>query len=145
MEDSEDELNPQTGLIKAVEKILERKLTSDEATMWANVQETYGISDDDPLVIVLVMLGVHAQLAKDLPLTLRKVSTEIVEAHRATLAAQSGVIAKDLIRSIAPSLANEMRIISAPAKLKFWIGLVSAQVLTGAAVSWAMFKWLIPH
>lgn len=96
------ELHPASGLVEAVEKIVARSLSKDEVIHWQKIQETYGIADDDPLVMVLILLGVHQHLLNALPEKIAVATDRAIMIHRTTLEDQATIVAKGLLEKLAP-------------------------------------------
>ncbi|WP_207002583.1 hypothetical protein [Trinickia mobilis] len=95
-------LHPGSGLVAAVERLLGRSLTKDEAVHWEKIQDTYGVSDDDPLVMVIVLLAVHQHLFNDVPAKINEAVDKAIAVHRTTLEDQATIVAKGLISQLAP-------------------------------------------
>jgi hypothetical protein len=98
----DDGLNPSSGLITAVEKLIGRSASKDEAIYWQRIQDTYGVSDDDPLVMVVVLLAVHQHLFNDLPAKINDATDRALTIHRTTLEDQATIVAKGLLEKLTP-------------------------------------------
>ncbi|MDR5791749.1 hypothetical protein P9281_34950 [Caballeronia sp. LP003] len=95
-------LGPSSGLIVAVEKLVGRALSKDEAIYWQRIQDTYGIADDDPLVMVVVLLAVHQHLFNGLPAQIGEATERAITIHRTTLEDQATIVAKGLLEKLTP-------------------------------------------
>lgn len=98
-------LHPASGLVASIEKIIGRKLTTDEVVHWQKIQDVYGVSDDDPLVMVLTLLGVHQHLFNDVPGKITEAVDKAIVVHRTTLEDQATIVAKGLIAKLGPMFA----------------------------------------
>ncbi|WP_434716324.1 hypothetical protein [Paraburkholderia sp. A3RO-2L] len=98
----DEALTPSSGLIQAVEKLVGRALSKDEAIYWQRIQDTYGISDDDPLVMVVVLLAVHQHLFNDLPAKISEATERAITIHRTTLEDQATIVAKGMLEKLTP-------------------------------------------
>lgn len=111
-----DELHPLSGLVAAVEKLLGRALTKDEVIHWQKIQDTYGIADDDPLVLVLVLLGVHQHLFNDIPERIEKATERAIAIHRTTLEEQATIVTKGMLEKLTPMFVKAVSEAGRPAE-----------------------------
>ncbi|MCW3587357.1 hypothetical protein [Burkholderia cenocepacia] len=111
-----DDLHPLSGLVAAVEKLLGRALTKDEVIHWQRIQDTYGIADDDPLVLVLVLLGVHQHLFNDLPERIEKATERAIAIHRTTLEDQATIVTKGMLEKLTPMFVKAVSEAGRPAE-----------------------------
>ncbi|CAB3730618.1 hypothetical protein LMG1866_04606 [Achromobacter ruhlandii] len=91
-----------SGLVTSVERILQRPLTAEDAQHWNAIQDQYGIADDDPIVIILVILGLHQHLVNELPEKIKEATASAIATHRTTLEDQATIVSKGLIAKLAP-------------------------------------------
>ncbi|WP_205182603.1 hypothetical protein [Burkholderia sp. LMG 13014] len=99
-------LHPRSGLVASVERIVGRSLTTDEVMHWQKIQDVYGVSDDDPLVMVLILMGVHQHLYNDVPAKINEAVDKAVSLHRRTLEEQATIVAKGLVSQLAPMFVS---------------------------------------
>ena len=103
------QLHPRSGLIAGIERIVGRSLTTEEVVHWQKIQDVYGVSDDDPLVMVIILLGIHQHLYNDVPEKIRESVDKALHVHRTTLEDQATIVAKGLIAQLAPMFASAAR------------------------------------
>lgn len=116
-----------SSLAESVRVFQGRDLTVEEKNSLIKFQEIYEISDDDPLVAVLAMIGAHKILMESVPDLLFKRAIEAIELHQQTLQEQSTLIAKELIVTILPHIAaaREQRSQKNKYVLMFFAGIFS--------------------
>lgn len=102
MSDSDEDLSPNSGLVKSVERLIGQKLTSDQVQYWQRLQDMFGVSDEDPIVMVFVLLGVHQHLFNEVPARIQEATDKAIAIHRTTLEDQSSIVAKRLLEQLAP-------------------------------------------
>ncbi|MGS0741455.1 hypothetical protein ACVBEF_06425 [Glaciimonas sp. GG7] len=85
----------------AIESIIGRTLTDEEAQMLIRLRDRYGYDDGDPLIPVLAMLGAHKILVEEVPKKITDATEKAIELHRSVLRDQSMFVAKDLVGNIA--------------------------------------------
>ncbi|MCD5327984.1 hypothetical protein ACFFU8_08870 [Chromobacterium piscinae] len=112
MSDTDEELSPNSGLVKAIERLIGHPLTSDQVQYWQRLQDMHGVSDDDPIVMIFVLLGVHQHLFNDVPKRIQEATDKAIAIHRTTLEDQSNIVAKRLLEQLTPMFikaVNESR------------------------------------
>lgn len=85
----------------AITSIVGRSLTDPERKMLMRLRDQYGYDDNDPLVVVLAMMGAYQIMTEEIPLKLAAAAKETIEVHQQTLRNQSMIVAKDLVGTIA--------------------------------------------
>jgi hypothetical protein len=110
-----------SGLIASVERILERPLTAADVQHWNSIQDQYGIADDDPLVIVLVILGIHQHLVNELPKKIKEATESAIAVHRTTLEDQATIVSKGLIAKLAPMFLDASAKANPGMKVPAWL------------------------
>jgi hypothetical protein len=110
-----------SGLIASVERILERPLTAEDVQHWNAIQGQYGIADDDPLIIVLVILGIHQHLVNELPKKIKEATESAIAVHRTTLEDQATIVSKGLIAKLAPMFLDASAKASPGMKVPAWL------------------------
>jgi hypothetical protein len=101
-------LYPNSGLIAAVEKVVGKEMSKDQVTYWQNIQNTYGVSDEDPLVMVLILLGVHQHLFNDLPERIKEATDRAITIHRTTLEDQATIVSKNILAKVTPMFVEAL-------------------------------------
>lgn len=97
------------GLLESMAVLLGRDLTPEESKRLGKFQEQQGIGDDDPIVAVLALLGVHKILIEDIPDRIKKASQDAITAHAQTLREQSTIVAKELLLALTRSINDAAR------------------------------------
>jgi hypothetical protein len=93
-----------SSLAESVRVFQGRDLTVEEKDSLIKFQEIYEISDDDPLVAVLAMIGAHKILMESAPGLIFQKAIETIELHQQTLQEQSTLIAKELIAALSHNI-----------------------------------------
>lgn len=92
------------SLVSAVQDFVGHELTGAEATSLAQLQQAYNLDDEDPIIVVLAMLGANRVMLEEAPHALKNVSMQMIELHRQTLLEQSKYTVKSLISVVAQEL-----------------------------------------
>lgn len=100
-----------SSLAEAVSKVLGRALTTEDVKNLNSFQRIYGIDDEDPLIVVLAMMGANRIMLESFPLLMQQKALETIELHKQTLGEQSTIIAKDLISVIAHDIMRKQWIL----------------------------------
>lgn len=126
-----------SDLVTSVERILQRSLTAEDVQHWNALQDQYGIADDDPIVIVLVILGIHQHLVNDLPEKIKEATASAIATHRTTLEDQATIVSKGLIAKLAPMFLEASAKTNPGMKVPAWlvVGFGLFCGLTGALLS----------
>lgn len=98
-----------SGLVDAVTVLRGRDLTPEESKKLAKFQEQQSIGDDDPVVAILALLGVHKILIEEIPDRIKKASQDAITVHEQTLREQSTIIAKELLLALTRSINDAAR------------------------------------
>lgn len=93
-----------SSLAESVRVFQGRDLTVEEKDSLIKFQEIYEISDDDPLVAVLTMIGAHKILLESAPGLMFQKAIATIELHQQTLQEQSTLIAKELIVALSHNI-----------------------------------------
>jgi ABC-type Fe3+-siderophore transport system permease subunit len=96
------------SLFEAVRVLHGRDLSEVEKESLIRFQKIYEIGDDDPLVVVLAMVGAHRILLESVPDVLFQKAMEAIELHQLTLCEQSTLIAKELIITLSQHIKSAM-------------------------------------
>jgi hypothetical protein len=92
------------SLIASVEAYAKRKLTIAEIKNLTELQDSYKINDDDPLMILIDIMTRTQIIADTLPDLLHKKAIETMELHRSNMRDQSVLMSKELIATIAEQI-----------------------------------------
>jgi len=113
-----------------IETILGRPLTSDELNNINQFKNQFSIDEDDPLIVVLALVGANKILIEEMPKLLQQKANETIDLHRQTLITQSALIAKDLIHVVASSIDSSKSPIqrAAPYLISFFLGGLSLAI-----------------
>lgn len=98
-----------SGLVGAVAVLCGRDLTAEESQKLAKFQDQQSIGDDDPIVAILALLGVHKILIEEIPERIKKASQDAITVHEQTLREQSTIVAKELLITLARSINDAAR------------------------------------
>lgn len=98
------------GNSEAVKLALGRELTQDECAILATFREEHGVTDDDPMVKLVDLVGMNLLIARVLPEQMRKVSNEITEAHVTHLRGESNLFSKELVTLITNEVMRSRRL-----------------------------------
>lgn len=124
----------------SVERIVGRSLTKDELQMLIRLRDDWGYNNDDPLVVVLALMGGLSLIANDIPARIQAASDNIIETHATVLRSQSNLIAKEMVGTIAELVHNAGR-----TRMRRIIESVVCAV-AGAAVSFCfLWIWISKH
>ncbi|HEY0843421.1 hypothetical protein [Methylotenera sp.] len=113
-----------------IETILGRPLTSDELNNINQFKNQFSIDEDDPLIVVLALVGANKILIEEMPKLLQQKANETIDLHRQTLITQSALIAKDLIHVVASSIDSSKSPIqrATPYLISFFLGGLSLAI-----------------
>lgn len=132
-----------SSLLIAVQTLLVRELASDEKDKLNKFQQLYQIDDDDPLVVVLSLMGMNTVLFEQVPDMLRVASSKAIEAHEQILREQSTLIAKELILSTFQSINDAVRAQNTwMDRLIEYVLVFIVGGLTGGGIGWLIAKAL---
>lgn len=92
------------SLAESVRVLQGRELTAEENESLTKFQKIYGIGDDDPLVVILAMIGVNRILLESVPELFHQRVLETIKLHQQTLREQSTLIAKELIMTLSDNI-----------------------------------------
>ncbi len=126
------------SVAKSIAELLGRPLTAEEALGLANFQGRYDIDDDDPLAIVLALVGANTVLINSMPTLLQQKADETIDLHRRTLMDQSTIIAKELIATLSKNIQHENTSI----KIRGTYAIVGA--IVGSFLT-TLFFWSLHH
>ena len=80
------------------------ELTVEEKNSLLRFQDMYEIGDDDPLVVVMAMLGENQMMLESTSDIIFQKAIETIELHQQTLSEQSTLIAKELIVTLSDNI-----------------------------------------
>lgn len=122
-------LYPKSGLVAAIERITGKELSKEQLTHWQDIQNTYGVSDEDPLVMVLILMGVHQHLFNEVPERIKEATERAIIIHRTTLEDQATIVAKNLLSKITPMFVEAVSAAGGKKPASAWNGLFGGATL----------------